>query len=130
MVDKNKKNNNAAHAKCGAKTRSGGKCANPPVTGNKRCRMHGGKSTGPKNGHGIYRKILTDEEIEEWGLLDGTALENACKMAYIQHIRALRTGQDELADKLLGRIARLERTLHEIRTPPPPERMEVIYKCG
>lgn len=29
---------------CGAKTRSGEPCKNPPVSGSKRCRMHGGKS--------------------------------------------------------------------------------------
>lgn len=29
---------------CGAKCRSGRRCPMPPVTGNKRCRMHGGKS--------------------------------------------------------------------------------------
>ena len=31
-----------SHAKCGAKTRSGGTCQNPPVNGATRCRMHGG----------------------------------------------------------------------------------------
>jgi hypothetical protein len=30
------------HACCGAKTRSGGQCKNAPVTGKKKCRMHGG----------------------------------------------------------------------------------------
>jgi len=31
-----------ASARCGAKTRSGGSCRAPAVTGKKRCRMHGG----------------------------------------------------------------------------------------
>lgn len=55
---------------CGAKTRSGKKCKLRPMKGKKRCRMHGGKSTGPKTmagkkkisraktKHGAYSKYL------------------------------------------------------------------------
>ncbi len=32
---------------CGARTRSGALCRGLPVAGKRRCRMHGGKSTGP-----------------------------------------------------------------------------------
>ena len=39
---------------CGAKTRSGGHCMNHPVTGKKRCRMHGGTSISGK-GHWNYK---------------------------------------------------------------------------
>lgn len=42
MSDKNKPHAN----RCGAKTRSGEPCKNRPMA-NGRCRMHGGKSTGP-----------------------------------------------------------------------------------
>lgn len=31
---------------------------------NGRCRLHGGRSTGPKSGHGIYADGYTDEELE------------------------------------------------------------------
>lgn len=48
--------------KCGAKTRHGGTCQNPPVTGSKRCRMHGGKSPqgdeSARYKHGRYSKYL------------------------------------------------------------------------
>lgn len=54
------------HAKfCGAKTRSGVPCKNRPMT-NGRCRMHGGKSTGPPKGNknavktGEYETIWLD----------------------------------------------------------------------
>jgi len=55
---------------CGAKTRAGGVCEQPPKP-NGRCRYHGGLSTGPKNPntarnalkHGIYATRFTDEEI-------------------------------------------------------------------
>ena len=45
---------------CGAKTRSGAPCKNPPVRGRTRCRMHGGTSPGAPKGnrnawkHGRY----------------------------------------------------------------------------
>ena len=50
--------------RCGAKTRSGGPCQSWPVTGKRRCRMHGGAPgsgapSGSRNGmyqHGYYTK--------------------------------------------------------------------------
>jgi len=33
--------------RCGAKTRAGGACQNPAIGGRNRCKLHGGKSTGP-----------------------------------------------------------------------------------
>ncbi|MFH1974657.1 MAG: HGGxSTG domain-containing protein [Pseudomonadota bacterium] len=47
--------------RCGAKTRSGTPCKSPAMT-NGRCRLHGGKSTGPPKGnqnafkHGLYSR--------------------------------------------------------------------------
>jgi hypothetical protein len=51
-------------ARCGAKTRSGAPCKSAPVTGRRRCRMHGGAAgsgapSGERNGnfrHGRYTK--------------------------------------------------------------------------
>ena len=40
---------------CGAKTRSGRPCAKFPVAGKRRCRLHGGASTGPKTAEGRAR---------------------------------------------------------------------------
>jgi hypothetical protein len=37
---------------CGARTRFGASCRGLPVTGKRRCRMHGGKSTGPRTDEG------------------------------------------------------------------------------
>ena len=54
---------------CGAKTRSGAPCKNRAMA-NGRCRMHGGKSTGPpkknKNAvtHGLFAKYLPKETLE------------------------------------------------------------------
>ena len=43
--------------RCLAKTRRGTPCQNPVVTGRNRCRMHGGKSTGPRTPEGKARSI-------------------------------------------------------------------------
>ena len=40
--------------RCGAKTRKGTPCKGPAMT-NGRCRMHGGKSTGPRTSEGLER---------------------------------------------------------------------------
>ena len=40
---------------CGAKTRGGAPCKKHPITGRKRCRLHGGRSTGPKTPEGLAR---------------------------------------------------------------------------
>ena len=41
--------------RCGAKTRSGGMCQNPAIGGRNRCKLHGGRSTGPRTAEGKAR---------------------------------------------------------------------------
>ena len=43
--------------RCLAKTRQGTPCQNPVVADRNRCRMHGGKSTGPRTAEGKARSI-------------------------------------------------------------------------
>ena len=45
--------------RCGAKTRNNKVCKNPAISGKKRCRMHGGKSTGPKTQAGKEKIVAT-----------------------------------------------------------------------
>ena len=40
---------------CSARTRSGGECQNRPLPGKRRCRFHGGLSTGPRTVEGKAR---------------------------------------------------------------------------
>src|SRR5262245_9673548 len=41
--------------RCGARTRQGRTCMAPAIKGKRRCRMHGGKSTGPRTPEGLKR---------------------------------------------------------------------------
>ena len=41
--------------RCGARTRRGTACQKPPLRGKKRCRLHGGLSTGPRTAEGRAR---------------------------------------------------------------------------
>ena len=49
---KEARNNNPL---CGARTRSNSLCAKHPIKGKRRCRLHGGLSTGPKTEAGKAR---------------------------------------------------------------------------
>ena len=46
---------------CGARTRSGGRCRGLRVIGKRRCRMHGGKSTGPTTSEGRARIAASNQ---------------------------------------------------------------------
>ena len=43
--------------RCGAKTRGGGACQNPAIKGRSRCKLHGGRSTGPTTEQGKARVV-------------------------------------------------------------------------
>ena len=65
-----------ASPRCGAKTRSGGACRSPAVSGRKRCRMHGGAqgSGAPKANqnartHGLFTRDAIAERREVQALL-------------------------------------------------------------
>jgi hypothetical protein len=72
-------------ARCGAKTRSGAPCKSVPVTGRRRCRMHGGADgsgapEGSKNGnykHGRYTKEVA--ATRQW-LREATQLLRGFKL--------------------------------------------------
>ena len=66
--------------RCGAKTRSGAPCSKFPIKGKRRCRLHGGLSTGPKTPagraaisaantkHGRYKKWRDKRAKEKYYL--------------------------------------------------------------
>jgi len=52
---------NFANARrCGARNRKGSSCQCPAMRGKKRCRLHGGKSTGPRTEAGLRRIRLAN----------------------------------------------------------------------
>lgn len=68
--------------RCGAKKKSGGTCQKWPVKGKKRCKLHGGLSTGAPKGnknalkHGQYETIWLDTlDPEEMDMFEGMALD-------------------------------------------------------
>ena len=49
---------------CGAKTRKGGQCRNKSEPGKRRCKFHGGKSTGAKTPEGLER--IAEAQRRRW----------------------------------------------------------------
>lgn len=100
-----------ADARCGAKTRSGDPCQSRQMA-NGRCRMHGGKSTGPIDAarpgnsnalkHGIYGDLIRADEMHAVDGVMSTVgkIENELLIARLQLRRALRAqaAADELPD--------------------------------
>jgi hypothetical protein len=50
---------------CGAKTRAGSPCQRPAEHGRRRCKLHGGRSTGPKTQEGI--DAIREANLRRWG---------------------------------------------------------------
>jgi len=50
--------------RCGAKTRKGKPCRAKPLPGRRRCKFHGGMSTGPKTPEG--RKRIAEAQRKRW----------------------------------------------------------------
>ena len=50
--------------KCGAKTRKGNLCQVRALPGKRRCKFHGGMSTGPKSADG--RRRISERQSERW----------------------------------------------------------------
>jgi hypothetical protein len=53
LKNANPQGNPASASRCGARTRRGTPCGCPAMRGKKRCRMHGGLSTGPRTAAGL-----------------------------------------------------------------------------
>ncbi|MDR4997405.1 HGGxSTG domain-containing protein [Brevibacillus parabrevis] len=97
---------------CGANTRTGGLCKKAALA-NGRCRLHGGKSTGPKDPsklkgnknalkHGLYETIwedtLTDEERELLAHVSTdpkAQVESELKLSEIRILRMMRRIKQE-----------------------------------
>ena len=92
--------------RCGARTRSGGCCRSPAMK-NGRCRMHGGKSTGPRTEAGRARIRAARMLHGKYG--SQTVAEVRRQIALMKELRmalrALDRGDEAGALKALGAVA-------------------------
>lgn len=110
-------------ALCGAKTRSGEPCKRHAIPGSKRCKLHGGKSTGaPGNKNAakpgsIYSKFLTDEEQAQFEAAEIGQIDHELRLTKVLLGRVLQAqgeGYDLLADRYLARIESLTKTREDL----------------
>lgn len=86
-------------ALCGAKKRSNGEpCKRHAIPGSSRCKLHGGKSSGPQNLSGnknaakpgsIYSQFLTDEENNLLASIELGRVDDELRLTRIRLMRAL-----------------------------------------
>jgi hypothetical protein len=110
--------NLALAPRCGARTRAGCPCRAPAIRGKLRCRMHGGRSTGPRTEEGLAR-LRASRTIH--------GHYSAEARAYDRHVHTLR-GRGQVAleairhrDRLPPELtAGLDRLAPELMPPPWP----------
>ena len=106
--------------RCGAKTRSGRPCQQWPMHGKKRCRIHGGLSTGPPKGtqnnykYGIYANLVRPDEKEIYENIKVGSLDDDIRIMKLQLMRAIKA-QEEFEEKNLADESGLE-TVEKKRT--------------
>ena len=86
-------------ALCGASKRSNGEpCKRHAIPGSSRCKLHGGKSSGPKDLRGnknaakpgsIYSQFLTDEENDLLASIELGRVDDELRLTRIRLMRAL-----------------------------------------
>lgn len=95
---------------CGAKTRSGEPCKNSPLIGKKRCKLHGGKSTGSPSSatnaikHGIYAKKLSPAERIKVDELQSGSVDDELTLCRILLGRALQKEKKHGAELELVKV--------------------------
>lgn len=110
-------------ALCGSKTRGGEPCKRHAVPGSARCKLHGGKSTGPV-GHknaakpgSMYSKFLTESEQADFDSADVARIDDELRLTKVLLGRVLMAkadGYDLLADRYLARIESLTKTREDL----------------
>ena len=91
-------------SKCGAKTRGGGVCQRHVVKGGKRCKLHGGVSTGaPGNTnaakHGFYSDALQADERVLWERVEIGSIDDEIRLLRVKLHRLVKlSGSAEVAD--------------------------------
>ena len=121
---------------CGAKTRAGTPCKRPPLAGKRRCKLHGGASTGGGNParpcnrnalkHGLYSDRLTDEEKALLELMPVGSLDEEIRLARVLLMRTMEAEETDerllSIDRVILRKPGLEATYR------PPQYLEHIIR--
>jgi hypothetical protein len=106
--------------RCGARTRAGCPCRAPAIHGKLRCRMHGGRSTGPRTADGMARLRAARTTHGDYGA-DARAFNR-------HHFTLLRRGSVRMfatmhPERLPPELAaRMNPMAPELRMPPRPTR--------
>lgn len=109
---------------CGAATRAGTPCKRSPLAGKRRCKLHGGASTGAGNParpgnrnalkHGLYSDRLTDEEKALLQLMPVGNLDEEVRLARVLLMRTLEAEETDdgalWTDRVILRKPGLEMT--------------------
>lgn len=96
-------------ALCGASKRGNGEpCKRHAIPGSSRCKLHGGKSSGPKEQRGnknaakpgsIYSRFLTDEENDMLASIELGRVDDELRLTRVRLMRAL-VRENEFGDTL------------------------------
>ncbi|MBW1249801.1 hypothetical protein I7860_24305 [Pseudomonas tolaasii] len=91
-------------ALCGASKRGNGEpCKRHAIPGSSRCKLHGGKSSGPKEQRGnknaakpgsIYSRFLTDEENDMLASIELGRVDDELRLTRVRLMRALAREND------------------------------------
>ena len=121
---------------CGAKTRAGTPCNRSPLAGKRRCRLHGGASTGagrparPGNRnalkHGLYSDRLTDEEKALLEMMPVGSLDEEIRLARVLLMRTMEA--EEMEERLLSIVRVILRRPGLEATYRPPQYLEHIIR--
>ncbi len=110
--------------RCGATTRHGTPCQCPALRGRRRCRLHGGHSTGPRTSEGIAR-IRAAKTRDGRFSAEARALERLCRDHVARVRNVFKTVQDpHVRTHLLQRAGNV---------PEPPSRNYATWlepKCN
>lgn len=96
---------------CGATTRGGTPCKRAPVEGKKRCKLHGGLSTGAPKGnsnavkHGFYSDALLPDERKLYERAEVGSLDDEIRLARVKLHRFVRlSGSLDLQQMIDGAL--------------------------
>lgn len=124
--------------RCGAQTRATGqRCRNFPVPGRKRCRLHGGLSTGPKGAEGKHRVAQAMAEgrrhwVEQMraAVAAGLIKRFPCGRKPRRWMPAMRPKGPSTAELMAVAMRGAEAKLSVLRGLPLTERRDALIKAG